>query len=186
MAIIQKMFVPIDPEVKRKIRASKNMLKGRTAEVLVEELFRLIGYQVHRYGMEHSVPTLLRDLQDFRGHKIIDRVRTLPDFIITKGTNALEIEVKYRESGQFRLSDVLAKYAAYEHVEALFVIVSPHAVKCISFDELQKGSEITSSSAHHLHDRPEFSQDGDIIRYYTGYVVNVLTKGLKNLPQPDS
>ena len=170
-------------DVKRRINGSKLMVKGRSAEVLIEELFRILGFEVHRYGMEHAMPTLLRDLQHFRGHKIIDRVRALPDFIVTKGEGkrVYEVEVKYRENGQFGLSDVLDKYSAFEHVEALFVIVSPDAIKCVSFKELKAGAQVNSQSPHHLHDRPEFEEDASVIRYYAGYVRNVITKGLKDV-----
>ncbi|MDM0115872.1 hypothetical protein QTI66_27235 [Variovorax sp. J22R133] len=167
-------------DVKEQIKACKDMIKGRTAEVLVEELFRLLGYSVHRYGMENSLPSILHELGQFRNNRIIDKVRSLPDFIITKGGAAYEIEVKYREDSIFKFRDLSEKYPEYAHVEVLFVVVSPETIKCISFSDLKGGSSTSAGAGHLLGDRPEFAEHYDIINYYSGFSRKVFNEGLRN------
>jgi len=75
---------------------------------------------------------------------------------------------------------VLEKYPAFEHVQALFVVVSPEAIKCISFAEMASDKVITAASPHHLYERAEFVEDSAIIKYYAGYVRKVITEGLKD------
>lgn len=171
---------PMDKNIKSRLRGCKDMLKGRTAEVLVEELFRLMNYTVHRYGVENSVPSLLHELGRFRNNRIIDKVRSLPDFIVTCGNVAYELEVKYREDSSFGLAELASKYDEYQHVEVLFVVVSPETIKCISHAQLQRGEVVEPGGGHFLGDRQEFAQHRDLIGYYTGFVRNVFSQGLRN------
>jgi hypothetical protein len=173
----------VNEEIKAQIRACKNMIKGRTAEAIVEELFRVLGYNVHRWGMENSVPSILHELGQFRNNKIIDKVRSLPDLIITKEDTAYEIEVKYREDSSFTFKSLSTKYPEYPHIEVLFVVVSPDTIKCISFSELKAGASISSGSGHMLGDRPEFSAHNEVIAYYSGFIKNVFNEGLRSAPK---
>jgi hypothetical protein len=170
-------------DIKAQIRACKDMIKGRTTEAVVEELFRVLGYSVHRYGMENSLPSILHELAQFRNNKIIDKVRSLPDLIVTKGSVAYEIEVKYREDSVFTYEGLASKYPEYPHVEALFVIVSPDTIKCISFTELLSGQSVKPGSEHLLGDRPEFKEQADVIKYYSGFIKNVFNEGLRSSPR---
>ncbi|MBN2682259.1 MAG: hypothetical protein JXR58_07105 [Bacteroidales bacterium] len=36
-----------------------NMIKGRIAETLIQELFLSLGYNVFRYGMENTIPGIM-------------------------------------------------------------------------------------------------------------------------------
>jgi len=38
---------------------TENMVKGRIAETLIQELFLKLNYRVFRYGMEHTVPGIV-------------------------------------------------------------------------------------------------------------------------------
>ena len=170
----------MNEEVKAQIRACKDMIKGRAAEAIVEELFRFLGFSVHRYGMENSLPSILHELGKFRDNKIIDKVRSLPDLIITKGDAAYEIEVKYREDSNFTFQSLSFNYPAYPHIEALFVVVSPDTIKWISFSELKNGASIGSGRGHLLGERPEFSEHNEVIKYYSGFIKNVFNEGLRS------
>jgi hypothetical protein len=173
----------MDKDVKKQITACKNMIKGRTAEAIVEELFRILGYSVHRWGMENAVPSILHELSRFRNNKIIDKVRSLPDFIITDDNSAYEIEVKYREDSSFTYEMLSATYPEYPHIEVLFVVVSPDTIKCISYSELKAGASISSGGGHFLGDRPEFEAHNGVIAYYSGFIKNVFNEGLRSAPR---
>ncbi|MBI5390890.1 hypothetical protein HZB02_05335 [Candidatus Woesearchaeota archaeon] len=89
-----------------------NIIKGRIAEVIVEELFRDLGFYVIKAGKENSVNPLVQ-LQSFTkicGGKFFrkkeDYMDLLPDFIIIhpEGQTKL-IEVKYRHNGELRSGD---------------------------------------------------------------------------------
>ena len=43
-----------------------NMIKGRIAETLIQELFLSLGYNVFRYGMENTIPGIMELLKGVR------------------------------------------------------------------------------------------------------------------------
>jgi hypothetical protein len=177
---------PVDESIKKKIQSCKNMIKGRTAEAVVEELFHILGFEVHRYGMENSLPSLLHELGKFRGNMIIDKVRSLPDFIVTKEQLALEIEVKYRENGEFTFAELSEKYPSYPHVEVLFIVVSPLDLKCISYAQLKSGNSTRTGDQYFLGSHPDLKEYKTTIEYYRGFVKNLFTEGLRNAPRADA
>lgn len=180
------IHTPVSDSIKKKIQSCKDMIKGRTAEVVIEELFRILGFEVHRYGMENSLPSILHELRKFRGNKIIDKVRSLPDFIVTRGQLALEIEVKFRESGEFTFAELSEKYPSYPHVEVLFIVVSPSDLKCISYAQLKSGDSTKAGDQYFLGNRPEFKEYRSTIEYYRGFVKNLFNEGLRNAPRAEA
>jgi hypothetical protein len=176
--------IAMNQSLKDQIAQCSAMLKGRTAEALVEELFKAIGYSVHRYGIENSLPSILHQLGQFRNSPIIEKVRSLPDFIVTKNdSTAYEIEVKYRENSRFGIAELLEKYPEYPHVSALFVVVSPKSIKCISYAELKEGKRISPRRGAFLGDRPEFSEHRELIAYFVGFVKRIYGEGLSCKPK---
>ncbi len=96
-------------------------IKGKIAETIVEELFRSLHFQVFSYGMENSVPAikdLLKEVKD----DVARNIRQMPDFVIFKDNKAHFIEVKFRASGLFKLSE-LEKNGPYPYENALIVLV---------------------------------------------------------------
>ncbi|MCK5594480.1 MAG: hypothetical protein KAI18_04505, partial [Candidatus Aenigmarchaeota archaeon] len=51
---------------KKDSNSKENMIKGRIAETLIEELFLYLGYDVFRYGMENTVPGIMKLLKNVR------------------------------------------------------------------------------------------------------------------------
>lgn len=176
----------VDESIKKRIQSCKDMIKARTAEAVVEELFHILGFEVHRYGMENSLPSILHELGRFRGNKIIDKVRSLPDFIVTRGQLALEIEVKYRENGEFTFAELSEKYPSYPHVEVLFIVVSPSDLKCISYAQLKSGDSTRPGDRYFLGNRPELKEHRTAIEYYRGFVRNLFNEGLRNAPRAEA
>ncbi|WP_299100897.1 hypothetical protein [uncultured Winogradskyella sp.] len=146
-----------------------NLTKGRIAETLIERLFVDLGFQVFQYGMENTIPgikDLLRGVKD----DVAMNIRRMPDLVVFKDNQAHFIEVKFRANGCFKLSDI-DKNGDYPYQNALIVLMSKKHIKCISFEELQEGKEITETSRNYLGNRKEFDTDKDKIIEYCNYAV---------------
>lgn len=169
--------VEIEPIVKKDVNEGQKkenpwisgVIKGRIAETIVEELFRSLDFQVFSYGMENSIPGIKDLLKGVRGD-VAKNIRQMPDFVVFKDKTAHFIEVKYRASGELKLADI-AKYGEYPFENALFVLVTRKHIKCISFQELKEGKEITQTCRNYLGNRKEFDTDRDLIIEYCQYAV---------------
>lgn len=138
-----------------------NMIKGRIAETLIQELFLQLKYNVFRYGMENTIPGIVELLKGIKS-EVAEEIKRMPDFVV-QNPNSGEvyfIEVKFRASEKFSFSD-LPKGYAWENV--YFIIVSKKHIKCITYQELQAGKEITPESRNYLGGRKEFELDKDTI-----------------------
>ena len=145
------------------------VIKGRIAETIVEELFRSLDFQVFSYGMENSIPGIKDLLKGVRGD-VAKNIRQMPDFVVFKENQAHFIEVKYRANGELKLSDI-EKYGKYPFENALFVLVTKKHIKCISFQELSEGKEISTTCRNYLGSRKEFDTDKEKIIEYCKYAV---------------
>ena len=146
-----------------------SVIKGRIAETIIEELFRSLGFQVFSYGMENSIPGIKDLLKGVRGD-VAENIRRMPDFVVFKDEQAHFIEVKYRASGELKLSDI-ERYSDYPFENALFVLVTRKHIKCISFQELKDKKEITPTCRNYLGNRKEFDTDKEKIIEYCKYAV---------------
>lgn len=152
-----------------------NMIKGRIAETLIRELFLAMGYNIFHYGMERSVPAITGLLNGVYSENAM-QIRQMPDFIIQQSASkeVFFAEVKYRKNGKFDRKDLPDNYP---WTNALFIIVSPGAVKAISFEELDGGEKITPKSKNFLNNRPEFKVHYKTLIDYT----ELATRIFKNL-----
>ena len=135
----------------------EGMIKGRIAETLIEELFLSLKYNVFRYGMENTVPGIMELLKGVRSD-VADNIRRMPDFVIQhpKTKDVYFIEVKFRASETFTEKDLPKNYP-FEN--AYFVVVSKKHIKCITYEELKAGKEISPTSKNYLGSRKEFELD---------------------------
>ena len=90
------------------IQFSENLIKGRIAEIIFEQMFRDEGrYTVLHFGYEYIVPELTR--MGDKSEKTMEIIRRAPDFaVINQDTGAVRlIEVKYqsRYSYKYTLQD---------------------------------------------------------------------------------
>ena len=139
----------------------ENMIKGRIAETLIEELFLSLNYPVFRYGMENTIPGVMKLLRSVRSD-VADNIRRMPDFVIRNpNTNQVYfVEVKFRKSEEFRFKDLPKDYP-FEN--CYFILVSKTHIKCITYQELKDGKEITPTSKNYLGNREEFDLDKNVI-----------------------
>jgi hypothetical protein len=146
-----------------------NMIKGRIAETLIQELFLSLGYNVFRYGMENTIPGIMELLKGVKS-EVAEEIKRMPDFVIQNPNTAevFFIEVKFRASESFQLKD-LPK--GYPYDNAFIILVSKKHIKCISVDELKNGKEITPISTNYLGARKEFDLEKKVIIDFCNFAV---------------
>ena len=147
----------------------ENMNKGRIAEALIEELFLALHYNVFRYGMENTVPGVMKLLKGVRSDVATD-IRRMPDFVIQHPITkeVYFIEVKFRTSEEFSMKDISKNYP-YEN--CYFIIVSKKHIKCIMYNELKDGKEVSPSSNNYLGNRKEFELDKNVVIDFCNFAV---------------
>lgn len=147
------------PEDQKKYRY--NMIKGRIAETLIQELFLSLNYNVFRFGMENTIPGIMELLRGVRSD-VSNDIRRMPDFVMQNPSTkeVYFIEVKFRKSGTFQRKDLPKDYP---YSNAYIIVVSKKHIKCITVPELDEGKEITPESKNYLGSRKEFDLDKDVI-----------------------
>jgi len=146
-----------------------NLIKARIAETIIEELFLSLNFQVFKYGMENTIPGIKELLKGVKDEVALE-IKRMPDFVVFKDGKAHFIEVKFRKNESFKLQDLEEK-GEYPYENALIVLVSKKHIKCISFQELKKGKEITPTCFNYLGKRKEFETDNEKIINYCKYAV---------------
>lgn len=80
-------------------RAS-NMIKGRIAEAIVEEMLKESEYKVYRFGYEGLLQNLTQT-DKMNSNTVSEKIWSMPDFIvIDKDGKASFIEVKFSKDGR--------------------------------------------------------------------------------------
>ena len=148
------------------------MIKGRIAETLIEELFLYLGYNVFRYGMENTVPGVMKLLKDIRSD-VAQNIRRMPDFVVqsNNGSNKGEVyfvEVKFRASEEFSIKNLSKNYPFRN---CYFIIVSKKHIKCITYRELEEGRVISPKSQNYPGNRKEFELDKKVIIEFCNFAV---------------
>ena len=109
---------------KNSVNFASNVVKGRIAETLIEEMFKKSGYQVYRFGYERLLENICQLKQELVDSSTFERIRSIPDFLVVDPEGNVQlIEVKYRSSGEI-LPEELKKYA-YFWEEARIILVTP-------------------------------------------------------------
>jgi hypothetical protein len=151
----------------KELRDAENMVKGRIAETIVEQLFSFSGYDVFRFGMENTVPAIT-GLLNRNNSPVAKIIRNMPDFVIKKGNDVFFIEVKFRADGNFSIDDLKS---GYSYDDAYIVLVSTRHIKCISVKELKSGRSIISGDRYYLGYRKEFGLDPDSVVSFCEFAV---------------
>ncbi|MBE0637320.1 MAG: hypothetical protein IH598_02225 [Bacteroidales bacterium] len=125
-----------------------NILKGRMAEQLIQDLFSQNGYNVFNYGLERIHPFLSKIIRsDY--HTTSKNLRYMPDFVVQSAETGdlFYLEVKFRANGFFEFDE---KYLEYPYKNAWFVVVSPEKIQCMHYKRLISGYQITSETRYRL------------------------------------
>lgn len=146
-----------------------NMIKGRIAETLIQELFLNLKFNVFRYGMENTIPGIMELLKGVRTDVAKD-IKNMPDFVIQdpRSNSVYFVEVKFRAAETFKISDLPKEYP---YTNAYIIVVSKKHIKCITVEELKNGKEITPTCKNYLGSRKEFDLDKEVIIDFCEFAV---------------
>lgn len=88
-----------------------NMIKGRIAETLIQELFLSQKFNVFSYGMENTIPGIMELLKGVKS-EVADEIRGMPDFVVQnpKTDEVYFIEVKFRANGTLTRKNISRNY----------------------------------------------------------------------------
>ncbi len=84
-----------------KIEFSKELIKGKIAEMIFEQMLRDAGcFTILAFGYENILPELMHRQQDMKTQETMEIIRRAPDFaVINNETHDVTlIEVKYRRN----------------------------------------------------------------------------------------
>jgi len=111
--------------------------------------------------MENTIPGIM-DLLTGVKSDVADEIKRMPDFVIQnpKTADVYFIEVKFRAAEKFCFKDLPKNYA-WENV--FIILVSKKHIKCITYQELKDGKEISPESKNYLGSRKEFDLDREVI-----------------------
>lgn len=122
----------------RQIFFNYNLLKGRIAENIIEQLFLALNFKVYRFGIENAIPDfklLLENSNAKNNGKIIEKIKNTPDyFIYSEELGMFLIEVKYRSKGILELD----KFKDFHFPMAHIILVTPDAIKITTAKEIEK------------------------------------------------
>jgi hypothetical protein len=87
--------------IDREISFSRDLLKGKIAEVIFEQMFRDCGkFTILPFGYEKTVPEVAQYQHILEVQQVLDNIRHAPDFIIINQdrTQVYLVEIKYRST----------------------------------------------------------------------------------------
>jgi len=101
---------------------------------------------------------------------VANDIRRMPDFVVQnlKTNKVYFVEIKFRASEKFSLKD-LSKNYPYEN--CYFIVVSKKHIKCITYEELKEGKEVSPTSRNYLGNRKEFELDKDVIIDFCNFAI---------------
>lgn len=104
-----------------------DVVKGRIAETLVNELLRACGNKVFRFGYEAILQNLTQLEQIFqKDNETSDIIRSIPDFVVVgKNGEPMFVEVKFRKIGAFYDQEVDFISSRVKYWNCKVVLVSP-------------------------------------------------------------
>lgn len=120
--------------IENHIKYHYNLLKGRIAESIAEEMFGKLGFNVERFGMENRLPKVAQLLKNHRQTASIQKIRNMPDLIIEKnGVDVSFVEVKFRGNGKIQYRH-LKPYIEYKP-NILVLVFTPTNLILLTPDE---------------------------------------------------
>lgn len=155
-------------------------VKGEIGEIVVEEMFKSMGFITERCGMQYQFRNLLSKMNK-QTDEISMGIRKHPDLLVInpKRNTRYYIDVKFRADGKMtkeRIED-------NPYDDAYIVLLSPYHIKCALLGEIKNGSPITGNKENYLGDREEFNftiKHKRIIHHYREMMANIFDKLLSD------
>ncbi len=102
--------------------------------------------------------------------EVAEEIKRMPDFVVQNPKNGevYFVEVKFRAAESFCFKDLPKNYA-WEN--AYFIVVSKKHIKCITFNELKEGKQISQESRNYLGSRREFDLEKSTIITFCEFAI---------------
>lgn len=117
----------------------ENMIKGRIAEAIIEELLKDSGNDVYRFGYESILQNLVQRGSNFdRRNKNAHQVKSIPDFVVlnSEGNNFF-LEVKFRANPDWlRRDPSLRRTTEYWQPKLILVTVVKPYFRIVTLESL--------------------------------------------------
>ena len=133
------------------IQFSRNLIKGKIAEVIFEQMIREEGrYEIIPFGYEHTVPALAQYRHLVQVQKVIDNISDAPDFALISNdkSQVYMVEVKYRIGHSAEdIKDVAASILERWYPSWLF-IATPQGFYCAPCSSIAETGKISPLSTN--------------------------------------
>ncbi|MEE1962775.1 hypothetical protein V1387_08780 [Allomuricauda taeanensis] len=163
-------------EFLKEVNFNYQLLKGKIAELIIERLLILCDFEVHKFGMENSLPMFPDSLYDPKS-KIGQEIRSMPDFVVIDHKERVNyFEIKYRRDGIFKYESLGQDY---KYTNGYLILVSKNNVQAIAVRELEKIKVINPHVTYELWDLEGFDFDEvdiDVINSFKKIVKNVFSE----------
>jgi hypothetical protein len=118
-----------------------NIIKGRIAEALVEELLRSCGNNVYRFGYESLLQNLIQADANFdRRTKNGQQVRSIPDFVVVSACGKPTfVEVKFRWNPERLDGYLLRRIEEFWHAKVVLVTITKPYFRVARVDPASDG-----------------------------------------------
>lgn len=143
-------------EFVKEVNFNYQLLKGKIAETIIERLLILCEFDVHKFGMENSLPMFPDALYDPKS-KIGREIRSMPDFVVIDHKERVNyFEIKYRRDGTFKFE---ALGEDYKYSNGYLILVSKDNIQAISIKELEHIKAIGPDKSYELWNLKGFDFD---------------------------
>ena len=140
-----------------------NIIKGRIAEAIIEELLKASGNKVYRFGYESTLQNLVQSPSGFdRQSKNGQRVSSMPDFIVINADGSpFFVEVKFRSNPNDLNGYLLQKIRKFWYAKVVLVTISKPYFRVARRQTFSPGKCLFDSlqSDQDLHVMPECLAD---------------------------
>jgi hypothetical protein len=118
-----------------------NVIKGRIAEALVEELLKSCGNNVYRFGYESLLQNLVQFDPNFdRKTKNGQQVRSISHFVVVNGRGKPTfVEVKFRSDPGWLKRDELRRIEEFWHAKVVLVTINKPFFRVARLDPSSDG-----------------------------------------------
>jgi len=125
---------------------SKQLIKGKVAEMIFEQMFRRVsGYTVIPFGYESIIPELVQYAEKEDRFGLIENIRNAPDFALVSHDpkQVLLVEVKYRSGLSLEQVKETAKRICEQWKLAWIFYATPHGFFFDSCSDIEHLAALT-------------------------------------------
>ena len=122
----------------------ENIIKGRIAETLIEELLKYTRNKVYRFGYESILQNLVQTDSRFdRASENGQQVSSIPDFVVLNSSgNSFFVEVKFRSDPEWLKAKLLKRIKKYWRAKVILVTITKPYFRIADPRRLQRGSHV--------------------------------------------